>query len=143
MQRDLPAIPMTTGEFATGDWVERLARTLGDLGRIQDAYWDELYGDYTPSSRSDGFRDPSDNFQSFYWRACYGQSRFDEERYGPVRAALAAVRRVLAVHPAWAGLVARGPAPDGGAGGRRIFRENGKWSLADGAAMRRTGLHSD
>ena len=57
---------MTTGEFATGDWVERLARALEDLARIQDAYWDELYGDCAPSSRADGFRYPDDNFRSLY-----------------------------------------------------------------------------
>ena len=96
---------MTTGEFDVDRWVERLAQQLERLSRIQDDYWEEFYRQDAQGPRGDEFRDPSDRFVRFYWRAWSGESRFDENRHRPVRAALTEIRRILSAHPAWTGLV--------------------------------------
>ena len=96
---------MTTGEFEVDRWVERLAQQLERLSRIQDDYWEEFYRQDAQGPRGDEFRDPSDRFIRFYWRAWSGESRFDENRFRAVRAELTEIRRILSAHPAWTGLV--------------------------------------
>ena len=103
---------MTTGEFTANDWVERLAQALAELATTQERYRDDL--DRLRQQRirieSDlpgwpAFDHPSHDLSDFYSDACSGKDRYYAGEYGPLCAALAAVRRVLAVHPAWAGLV--------------------------------------
>ena len=98
---------MRTGEFAATDWVERLAQALTELATTQERYRDELDRQHQHRVRSESalpgwraFDHPSDTLWAFYSGACAGKDRFYAGEYGLLCAALAAVRRVLAVHPA-------------------------------------------
>ena len=102
---------MTTGEFAAEDWIERLAGALAELAETQKRYPDELAQQRQQRIRSEStlfrrsaFDDPSADLRAFYGQASRAGRSF-ADRYAPLRAALAEVQRILAAHPAWAGLV--------------------------------------
>ena len=103
---------MTDGEFAAGDWIERLSCALSALAEMQERYRDEL--DERRRRRVDterrigrwiGGGHASDDLWAFYWRASFAEGRYSERHYGPLRVVLASVRTVLAEHPAWAGVM--------------------------------------
>ena len=106
---------MTTGEFIAADWVERLTQALTELATTQKRYRDEFarYRQQRIRMESDlprprwrrAFDHPSHDLWDFYWYACAGKDRYYIGEYSPLCAALTAVRRVLAEHPAWASLV--------------------------------------
>ena len=103
---------MTIGEFTAEDWVERLAQALTELATTQERYRADLDRQRQQRIRmtSDlsrwrrAFDHPSHDLWDFYWCACAGKDRYYIEEYSPLCAALTAVRRVLAEHPAWAGI---------------------------------------
>ncbi len=130
-----PDSSMKASEFKLEGWVEQLARALQALHRIQDHYTDELDRHGAQWSRGQvglapgsEFRDLSGELQGFYWRACHGKSRFQKERYGPIRAALAEVKRILAAHPAWSTLV---NSSSDGEIWLRLPNSGGIWSPSD------------
>ena len=103
---------MTTGEFTAKDWVERLAQALAELAKTQERYRDELDRQRQRRIRIESdlpgwraFDHPSHDLWTFYSDACSGKGRYYAGEYGLLCAALAEVRRILAAHPAWAGLV--------------------------------------
>ena len=103
---------MTTGEFTATDWVERLAQALAELAKTQERYRDELDRQRQQRIRIESdlpgwraFDHPSHYLCAFYSDACSGKDRYYAGEYSPLCLALTEVRRVLAVHPAWAGLV--------------------------------------
>ena len=111
---------MTTGRLDPRDWTEILAESLSRLASEQERYRDELFWRRQESARSESeaFQSlaadhPFYELLSFYSHACR-EGRYFEERYGPLRVALAKVRGVLAAHPAWAGIL-------GPANGREAF----------------------
>ena len=103
---------MTIGEFTTEDWVERLAQALTELATTQARYRADLDRQRQQRIRmtSDlsrwrcAFDHPSQDLWDFYGYACAGKDRYYIGEYSPLCAALTAVRRVLAEHPAWAGI---------------------------------------
>ena len=98
---------MRTGEFVATQWIERLAQALTELAETQKPYWTEIHqqGQQRSSQRDpywrSAFDHPSHDLQNFYWRAC-SKGRYYAEHYGPLRAALAEVQGILAMHPALA-----------------------------------------
>ena len=100
---------MRTGAFAATQWIERLAEALAELAETQKRYPDDLNWWSQQRTRSEsvmsGWRasdHPSDDLGLFYLSACSGKDRYYVGEYSLLCAALAAVRRVLALHPAWA-----------------------------------------
>ena len=104
---------MTDGEFAAGDWIERLSCALSALAEMQERYRDEL-----DERRRRRGRHGEKDWPVDRWRSCFGRSlgpsiggasfaegRYSERHYGPLRVVLASVRTVLAEHPAWAGVM--------------------------------------
>ena len=103
---------MTEGEFAAGEWIERLACALSELAEMQERYRDELderrrQRMYTERriGRWIGDDHPSDDLWAFYSRASFADGVYFERHYGPLRVVLTRVRAVLAEHPAWAGVM--------------------------------------
>ena len=103
---------MTEDNFNPDKWIPRVSRAVAGVATVQESYRDELYRLFQQRSRreTETFSPlapyhPSEILSSLYWSACSGTSRYDEHHYGPLRAALAEARRVLAAHPAWAHLV--------------------------------------
>ncbi len=106
---------MTIGKSTAEDWVERLAQALTELATTQKRYRDEFarYRQQRIRMESDlprprwrrAFDHPSHDLWDFYWYTCAGKDRYYIGEYSPLCAALTAVRRVLAEHPAWASLV--------------------------------------
>ena len=96
---------MKSKKFDVGTWTRRLARRLERLAEVQEQYWEELYKPAAGGLPSTAYIDPSERYRHFYWRASRGKSRYARERYAPVRVLLGEIGRILAVHPAWAGLV--------------------------------------
>lgn len=103
---------MTADDFKPSDWIESLSQALARLAAAQNLYADELLQPHRQRARRDGDifwpteRDhPSYDLQALYSRACRGQSRSFQERYGPLRSALADARLALARHPVWSNLI--------------------------------------
>lgn len=103
---------MITTDFTAEDWVERQAQALTELAAIQERYRDEFDRQHQQRirMRSDlpgwrTFDHPSHDLRDFYWFTCAGKDRYYVGEYSSLCAVLATVRRVLAEHPAWAGLV--------------------------------------
>lgn len=98
---------MRIGEFVATQWIERLAGALAELVETHKPYWAEIHqqrqqhsSERAPHWRS-AFDHLSHDLHIFYWRAC-SKGRYYAEHYGPLRATLAEVQSILAVHPAWA-----------------------------------------
>ena len=81
---------MTDGEFAAGDWTERLSCALSALAGMQARYRDEL--DERRRQRIDterrigrpiGGDRASDDLWAFYSRASFAEGRYFEQHYGP------------------------------------------------------------
>ena len=107
---------MTTEKFQREEWVEKLALVLSSLADTQEYYQDELHQQQRNRVRAEVRVDggmsrpltphhPSENLSVFYMQACLGKGQYFQEHYGPLRAALASVRTVLATHPAWESIV--------------------------------------
>ncbi len=104
---------MTIGQFTAADWVERLAQALTELATTQERYRDEIvrHRQQRVLLESDrprwrrAFDHPSRDLWDFYWFMCAGKDQYYIGEYSSLCAALTEVRRVLAEHPAWAGLV--------------------------------------
>ena len=125
---------MTTGEFTAEDWVERLTRALAELATAQERYRDEIAWQRQQRThvereilQQSAFDHPSYDLQMFYWYASRKGRDFGEH-HGPLRAALAEVQRVLATHPAWAGLM--DPSDDRGEIRIRILNKGGLVTLS-------------
>ena len=109
---------MTIGKFTAEDWVERLAQALTELAKTQERYRDEIvrHRQQRVLLESDRPRwgrvldHPSHDLWDFYWFTCAGKDQYYIGEYSSLCAALTEVRRVLAEHPAWAGL--GGPSGD-------------------------------
>ena len=109
---------MTIGQFTAEDWVERLAQALTELATTQARYRDEIvrHRQQRVLLESDrprwwrAFDHPSRDLWDFYSFTCAGKDQYYIGEYSSLCAALTEVRRVLAEHPAWAGLV--GPSGD-------------------------------
>ena len=93
---------MTTDDVTAEDWVERLVQALTELATTQERYRDDLDQIEREMSQWKGFDHPSDALREFYSLACVGKDRYHAGEYGPLCAALAEVRGVLAAHPALA-----------------------------------------
>ena len=105
---------MTMDRFNPDDWILRISRAAAGVAAAQANYRDELDQLFQQRSRRDteifppiAPYHPSEILRSLYWSACSGTSRHHEQHYGPLRAALAETRRVLASHPALVHLVDR------------------------------------
>ena len=102
---------MKAGEFAAGDWIDRLAQALSALAEAQE--------DYLPGHRElhrlvpvpFGWRDDvSPEFPLGDLRVLYDEARHshvfgEAERYAPLCAVLDPVRHILIEHPTLAGVV--------------------------------------
>ena len=96
---------MTAGEFATGNWIDRLAWALPGLAKAQEPYLRE-YRKNNPRVHSKlGWRDdnppafPLDDLCDIYAMAHLGKGFGHEEHYTPLRAVLNPVRNILRSHP--------------------------------------------
>ena len=99
---------MGTGEFAAPQWIERLAGALAELAETQKRYQNEFDRQFPGFHIDDSgwlvVDPPSHDLHAFYSQACSGKDQSHAGDDAPLCTALAAVRRVLVVHPAWAGL---------------------------------------
>lgn len=106
---------MTTGKSTAKDWVEQLTQALTELATTQERYRDEfaqhrqqrihMESDLPRPRWRHTFDHPSHDLWDFYGYTCAGKDRYYIGEYSSLCAALAAVRRVLAAHPAWVGRV--------------------------------------
>ena len=103
---------MTMDRFNPDDWILRISQAAAVVAAAQANYRDELYQLFQQRSRRDteifppiAPYHPSEILRSLYWSACSDSNRHHEQHYGPLRAALAETRRVLAAHRALINLV--------------------------------------
>ena len=93
---------MRNDKFDAESWVDRLSRALKKVALLQQNHGDEWDVRRALGPIIEEFDDSMKSILDFHWRA--GNLRLDTYgmRYGPVQAAAAVVRSILAEHPAWA-----------------------------------------
>ncbi|MCY3765459.1 MAG: hypothetical protein OXH06_08530 [Gemmatimonadetes bacterium] len=98
---------MTSGGIANDDWVDRLARALPELAKVQEPflreYWEQNAGvhvDYDLRSGKPVF--PLDDLRDLYSIARHGNELGAREHYAPLLEALDPARHILLSHPALA-----------------------------------------
>lgn len=103
---------MTAEHFNPDEWILGLSEAVVGVAATQESYRDELYRLHQSRTRREtepfppiAPYHPSEILSSLYWQACSGTSRYDEQHYRPLRAALSEARRVLATHSALTDLV--------------------------------------
>ncbi len=116
---------VTSEEFASGDWSDRLADELARLAEVQERHLEEINARAlgTPIGQANAPLAPSadlfEHLRSFYADVYFGEGHYHDPEYSPLRVALGDVWDALAAHPAFAGVLL----PSEGAGGPRRYDE--------------------
>ena len=121
---------MTSGEFAAGDWIDRLAGALGKLAGAQDPFLQKYWEDHPRVHVVDNGKPPPfplDDLRCLYAQVRYSRRWGNEEHYAPLRAVLDPARHALLSHPTLARVAITG----------RVIGDNDFWMriLNSGASI--------